>query len=151
MIAHPFRSGLPRPVVILGLAGIVPQAACAVLARDAGNHWFALAAACCYAALILSFLGGLWWMAALLAGRTERWIYALAVAPSLIGWAALLPWCFGWPWPGPSLVTLALVLVASPAADALLARTVRLPPGWIALRLMMAAGLGLTTLACAAA
>ncbi len=143
---------LPRALVYFGLSGLLPQAACLVLACTGGeNHWFALAAGCCYAAIILSFLGGLWWMAALLAGLRQTWIYALAVAPSLIGWAALLPWCLGWRWPGPSLVVLGLALLASPLVDQALARRLAMPPGWLPLRAIMATGLGVLTLAIAVA
>ena len=141
---------LPRPVVAFGLAGILPQAACWAVARSwPEDRWFALAAGCCYAALILSFLGGLWWMAGLLAGRRDNTLYLAAVAPTLIGWAALLPWCFGWPWPGPSLLLLGALLLASPLVDRQLARTVALPAGWLTLRTMMATGLGTATIALA--
>ncbi len=141
---------LPRALVIFGLFGLLPQAACLVLAGAGGeSHWFALAAGCCYAAIILSFLGGLWWMAALLAGLREAWIYGLAIAPSLVGWAALLPWCLGWRWPGPSLVALGLALLASPLVDRALARRMMMPPGWLRLRGIMAGGLGTLTLAIA--
>ena len=44
-----------------------------------------------YAALILSFLGGLWWMEALIRQDRRALPYIAAVAPSLIGWAILLP------------------------------------------------------------
>ena len=145
-------SALPIPVVGLGLAGTIPQVACAALAlATPENRWFALAAGCCYAALILSFLGGMWWMALLLAGRsTARWsAYALSVAPSLIGWAALLPWCFGWRWPGPSLLVLGALLLTSPLVDHYLARDIAWPAGWLRLRMAMATGLGLATWALA--
>lgn len=144
-------ASLPRPLVLLGLAGLAPQAICLVMALQSGaNHWFAIAAACCYAAVILSFLGGMWWMAGALAGLREAWVYMLAILPSLAAWAALLPWCVGWTWPGPSLVVLGLLLLASPFADATLARHVALPQGWLALRWTMAGCLALLTLAIAA-
>lgn len=138
---------LPRPAVILGLAGILPQLLCLVAVLTLPDwRWVALAAACFYAALILSFLGGLWWMLALL--RAERgWEpYVLAVVPSLGGWAALLPWTLGWTWPGPALALLGCALLVSPLVDRRLARRMALPDGWLRLRVMMASGLGLTTL-----
>lgn len=144
-------TALPRPVIVLGLAGILPQAACVLIAATSPpDRWFALAAGCCYAALILSFLGGLWWMAGLLSGRTATDFYVVTVLPSLIGWAALLPWCFGWTWPGPSLLVLAATLLASPLVDRHLAGALDLPPAWLRLRLAMAGGLGLATLGLAA-
>lgn len=144
------RAPLPRPVVLLGLAGVLPQAAClALVLSGESQSWSGLAAGAFYAALILSFLGGLWWMAALQAGRSEPWFYALAVGPSLAAWAALLPWVAGWTWPGPSLVALGLMLLASPLVDRAMAQRIALAPGWLRLRVAMATGLGTLTLALA--
>lgn len=138
---------LPRPVTLLGLAGILPQLLCLGVAAALPDwRWVALAAACFYAALILSFLGGLWWMLALLRGERGWEAYLLAVIPSLAGWAALLPWCFGLTWPGPSLALLGCALLASPLVDRRLGRSMALPGGWLRLRMMMASGLGLTSL-----
>ena len=146
------QMSLPRPLVILSWTGLVPQAICVVLVLQGGpERWVATATACFYAAIILSFLGGMWWMAGLLGGLRAGWVYGLAVLPSLIGFAALLPWCLGWSWPGPSLVVLALALLVSPLADRTLARHVALPGGWLQLRAMIACGLGLMTLLIAAA
>ncbi|MDL2353092.1 MAG: DUF3429 domain-containing protein [Pseudomonadota bacterium] len=137
---------LPRPLVIFGLSGLLPQAIClALVIQDGPERWVALAAACFYAALILSFLGGLWWMAAMLSGLRSGWYYAVAVLPSLLGLVALLPWCLGWAWPGPSLITLGFALLASPLVDRALAKQVQLPSGWLPLRVVMAGGLGIMT------
>ena len=145
------QTTLPRPLVLLGLAGIAPQVICCVLVAGGGPYqWAALAAGCLYAAIILSFLGGLWWMAGLLSGERGAWIYVLAVIPSLAGWAALLPWVFGWNWPVPSLVALGLLLLASPLADRAMARRIAFPAEWLRLRMAMAGGLGISTLLLAA-
>lgn len=144
------RSDLPPQLTALGLVGIVPQAACVLVAvMMPGGRWFALAAGCCYAAVILSFLGGLWWMAVLIDPQRSAFGYLAVVVPSLVGWAAMLPWCVGWRWPGPSLVVLAACLLASPLVDRALPATASLPAGWLRLRILMASGLGLTTLALA--
>ena len=145
-------ASLPRPLVAFGLGGLLPQAICLALVVQGGpERWIALAAACFYAAIILSFLGGMWWMAGLLSGLRAGWVYGLAIVPSLIGWAALLPWSAGWNWPGPSLVVLALALLASPLVDRTLARHVAFPAGWLRLRIIMTSGLGFLTLLIAAA
>jgi hypothetical protein len=145
------RSNLSRPVVILGLAGILPQAFCLLIAMFSVSYQsVGLAAGCFYAAIILSFLGGLWWMAGLLSGETRTWIYVLAIGPSLAGWTALLPMVSGWPWPRPSLVALALILLASPMVDLAISRHITFPRGWLRLRVAMATGLGSLTLAMAA-
>lgn len=141
------KSTLPRPLIALGLAGLLPQAICLIAVAYGGpERWIALAAGCFYAAIILSFLGGMWWMAGLLTGLRAGWVYGLAVLPSLIGFAALLPWTVRWTWPGPSLVVLALALLASPWVDRTLAQQVAMPPGWLRLRMALASGLGLMTL-----
>lgn len=146
---------LPRPLILFGLAGLLPQMLCALMVVQGGpERWFALAAACCYGAVILSFLGGLWWMAALLGGLQSPLVYALAIAPSLVGWSALLPWCVGWPWPVPSLAVLSMGLLLSPAVDIYLSRqmpaSLPLSQDWLRLRITMASGLGLLTIAIAA-
>lgn len=143
---------LPRPVVVLGLAGWLPQAACLWAVIGGGPlGWSALAAGCFYAALILSFLGGLWWMAGLLGGVRRADLYVVAVMPSLAGWAALLPWTVGARWPGPSLVVLGFLLLGSPLVDRWLVRLVPMPRGWLTLRAWMAGGLGGLTLGLAMA
>lgn len=115
------------------------------------SRWLALAGACFYVAIILSFLGGLWWMAAMLSGLRRADVYLVSVMPSLVAWAALLPWAVGWSWPGPSLVWLGLLVLVSPSVDRWLACQIEFPAGWMKLRMAMAAGLGLLTLAIAVA
>jgi len=138
---------LPRAAVTLGLAGVIPQAICVAFALSGGPMQdVAVAAGCGYAGIILSFLGGCWWMAALLARRTDTWIYVVAVSYSLLGWALLLPASIGWHWTSKCLVLQAVLLLASPLVDHALASRVALPVGWHRLRWMMAGGLGSLTL-----
>jgi hypothetical protein len=129
---------LPPAVRLLGLSGILPQLACIgyALVFEAS---FAGQAGLAYAAVILSFLGGLWWMAALLSDLRDPTPYVVAVLPSLIGWSAML-------WPAGGLWLVALCLLASPLVDISLSRRIALPKGWLRLRWQMASGLGLTTL-----
>ena len=141
---------LPRSLTLLGIAGWAPQVLCLVLAQGfAPYHAAALGAGCLYAAIILSFLGGLWWMSGLQSG--EAWILALAVVPSLFAWAAILPVAFGGTWPGPSSVALGLGLLASPFADRAIARQVPISGAGLRLRTLLSTGLGLLTLAIAVA
>lgn len=143
---------LPRPPVILGLSGILPQALLVIVTMVLPLwRWAAIAAGCFYAAIILSFLGGMWWMLGLLTGRRDWGLYLLAVVPSLVGWAALLPGLPGWSGPAPSLIVLGLCLLASPLVDRTLNRDDTLPADWLRLRLRraMSTGLGLTTIALA--
>lgn len=133
---------LPPAVRLLGLSGILPQLACIGHAL-AFEGSFAGQAGLAYAAVILSFLGGLWWMAALLSGLRDPMPYVAAVLPSLVGWGAMLL-------PAGGLWLVALCLLASPLVDRSLSRQIALPKGWLRLRWQMASGLGLTTLILAA-
>ncbi|PUE89364.1 DUF3429 family protein, partial [Xanthomonas hortorum] len=77
------RQPLPTPVRLLGPAGILPQAICVAMAVFLPEHRIlAGIAGGLYAALILSFLGGLWWMEALVRGDRRATPYVVAVLPS---------------------------------------------------------------------
>lgn len=136
----------------LGLAGLLPQlAALAVLlSGDSAHHFQALTLGYAYAALILSFLGGLWWGLAARAEAPPAWLWVAAIIPSLIALASAIPWSEGRPWPGPSLVVLGIALIAALAVDWALARAKLAPPWWLSLRVPLSLGLGLSTLAIAA-
>jgi hypothetical protein len=83
----------------------------------------ALAIAFAYAALILSFLGGMWWGIAAAAPAAQRrkalgWLWIAAVLPSLVALACFLPWALDWAWPEPSLVMLGGALLVTLGVDA---------------------------------
>ncbi len=83
---------IPSSVKWLGYAGLLPQLlAVALLLDDDSLRWIAMAGGYGYAALIFSFLGGAWWGLALNASQPPRWLYPVAVAPSLIALASYLP------------------------------------------------------------
>ncbi|WP_242096472.1 MULTISPECIES: DUF3429 domain-containing protein [unclassified Sphingomonas] len=139
---------LPRLAYGLGLAGLLPQiAVVAVIASgDPFGRYTALALGYAYAALILSFLGGLWWGLAAKADAPPRWLWFAAVAPSLVALASAWPWAVGLAWPGPSLVALGVALIAALAVDQALVRAGLAPAGWMALRLPLSLGLGVLTI-----
>ena len=135
----------------LGIAGLLPQLLC-LLALVGGNpeaRFVALACAFAYAALILSFLGGLWWGLAAAHGRAPGWIWIAAVTPSLIAFASCYPWMVGAAWPGPSLVVLGAALIASLGVDGKLRVMGIAPIWWLGLRVPLSVGLGGMTLAIA--
>ena len=142
---------MPDAARFLGYAGLLPQFAClaAALVGPPEWRWSALAIGWGYAALIFSFLGGLWW--GLAAGspdearRAPRWLWVAAVIPSLLALGTYLPWVFGAPWPGPSLNVLGVAVMASVLVDYRLV-TIR-PAWWLSLRLPLSIGLGLATIA----
>ncbi len=85
---------IPKPALLLGLAGLLPFAATAILSWVGGTDLqaragFALAA---YGAVILSFLGGIKWGAVLYnQNDLQHWgPLGLSVAPSILAWFALL-------------------------------------------------------------
>lgn len=135
----------------LGLAGLLPQLLC-LLALVGGNpeaRYVALACAFAYAALILSFLGGLWWGLAAAHGRAPAWVWIAAVVPSLVAFASAYPWMVGEDWPGPSLALLGAALIASLGVDWKLRAMGIAPVWWLWLRVPLSLGLGGMTLAIA--
>ena len=136
---------LPQSLRQLGYAGLLPQAAAVVVALDGGEwRWTALAVGFGYAALIFSFLGGVWWGIGVARDDAPGWIFAVAVVPSLIALAAYLPWIAGYNWPGPSLLVIGACLLLTPLVDRAIGF---LPAGWLALRLQLSLGLGAMSLA----
>lgn len=137
----------------LGYAGLLPQAAVVAVLASGSTWWHfaALSLGYAYAALILSFLGGMWWgLAARGSNDPPAWIWPAAVAPSLIALATAIPWAVGAAWPRPSLVVLGVALPASLLVDRRLAADGLAPAWWMGLRLPLSLGLGLLTVAAAA-
>jgi len=142
---------LPRSALWLGLAGLLPFLASALLSWAAPEAWrgIALHALAAYGAVILSFLGAVHWGLALRAAPAEAAAMAprfgLGVVPSLIAWVALLlP-------PGPGLALLACGLLGTAAVETLAARRGLLPPDYLRLRWVLSGGAALCLLAGAAA
>lgn len=112
------QSSLSPAARVLGYAGLSPQIICLAMVLS-GHEWrySALAGGFAYAAAIFSFLGGVWWGQAVQSGRASTGAYAVAVLPSLLAVALFLPWTFGWSWPGPALLYLGALILASPLID----------------------------------
>ncbi len=153
MTARPAATGGIPPIArLLGLSGLLPQLAAVALlvSGDPQSRFSALAIAYAYAAIILSFLGGLWWGLAARTDSPPRWLWFASVAPSLITLATAWPWMVGLRWPGPSLVVLGISLIAALLVDRALVRAGIAPPGWMALRTPLSIGLGILTMLAAA-
>jgi hypothetical protein len=138
------QTPLPGAARLLGYAGLLPQALCIGLIVI-GHEWryAALAGGFAYAAAIFSFLGGVWWGQAVASGRASGGAYGLAVLPSLIAVALFLPWSFGWEWPGPALLYLGALILASPLIDRALGYAQR---DFLRLRWQLSIGLGSLTI-----
>ena len=142
-------SPLPSFARVLGYAGLLPQAfvLASLLLGGSEIRSTALSLAFAYAALIFSFLGGVWWGLATAAhASVPRWIWAVAVLPSLFALGTAWPWATGHTWPGPSLVVLGALIMSSVLVDLKLRSLGLTPPGWLTLRLPLSIGLGFLTL-----
>ena len=136
---------LPKFAILLGLAGLLPFAACSLGALNpdpelAERCLLALAA---YGAVILAFLGGVHWGFALDGSgaqtvRVQRLRFGLGVLPSLVGWAGLLLAFLGFPLLG--MVLLIAGVIALTAVEARAARRDLMPRPYMLLRWVLSAG-----------
>lgn len=137
-------NSLGRAARLLGYSGLIPQLIAVGLAWFDGEwRYVAIAAGFAYAALIFSFLGGVWWGQTVTSGRGGVGAFLAAVLPSLIGLALFLPWTFGWEWPGPALLYLGLFIGLSPLVDRALGFA---KPDFMRLRTQLSLGLGVLTI-----
>jgi hypothetical protein len=86
---------IPRAALILGSAGALPFLALAAMhagGMRSGPFPAPILALTAYGAVILSFLGGVRWGAALRDGfvRRQAWLFGFSVLPALAAWIALL-------------------------------------------------------------
>lgn len=150
---HMRVSALHRATLLrrLGWAGVLPQLVLVVMIASGAPslHWAAVASATLYAALILSFIGGIWWGIALLCPGAPRWTPVAAISANIIGLGAVLPWVFGLPWPRPSLIMLGLAILASPIVDRAVMAEAEPIPDWLRLRAWLSVSLGAATIAAA--
>ncbi|TVV76822.1 DUF3429 domain-containing protein [Sphingomonas solaris] len=139
----------------LGFAGLLPQAAAVVTVAlgTAAGGWngglvasLAAVAALIYGAVILSFLGGIWWGFAMRRGNGQGGLAVLAVVPSLVAAGlvgAAAPLGLRW-----TLVLLGSAILLTLLVDRRLATAGEAPAGWMRLRVPLSLGLGgLTILA----
>lgn len=138
------QSQLAKIAQTLGYAGLLPQTFCVALLWGGDEYrWFALTGGFGYAAMIFSFLGGIWWGQAVSMSETRLWVYVAAIIPSLIAFCLYMPWALGWEWPGPQLITLGAALIGSPVVDR---RIGYARPDWLRLRWHLSIGLGVMTI-----
>ena len=101
-----------------------------------------------YPAIILSFLGGLWWSMAMRRAARQGMLAVLAVVPSLV--AALLVVAAGVTASGWAVAALGIAIMLTLPVDRHLVTTGEAPAGWMALRVPLSLGLGLLTIAAGA-
>lgn len=140
----------------LGLAGLAPQAAALGVTAWGGADWsaYGVDAAFGYAAVILSFLGGIWWGFGMRRATGRGPLLGVSVLPSLLATfdhlAMFLAGKAGVPieryyaW---GLGALGLAILATLPVDAWLERSGDAPSGWTRFRTVLSLGLGLLTIA----
>ena len=129
---------LPSLAIVLGVAGLIPFAVLGVFALGQGADRSAIAL-CDYAAVILTFLGGVHWGFALAepAGAGERARLGLGVVPSLVGWVGLLlVTAVGI---NAGLVVLILGFIGTIMVERRAAEAGLMPPGYLGLRYALSA------------
>ena len=130
----------------LGAAGLLPMLG--VLFVQAGDFDGGVRAGAVlighgYAALILSFLGGLWWGLGSAAGdRAPGWLWVAAVTPSLIAFFPMVGMVMGVVDVRLALAVTGVALMAALLVDRALVRLGLTPPWWMALRVPLSLGLG---------
>ncbi len=131
---------------VLGMAGLLPFVAGAAGLWLLPPDWAGLAALALltYAAVIVSFLGGIHWGLAMSLAQTRRGLLIWGVLPSLLAWAGLL---LNSAW---GLLLMAASLLLCYVVDCQVYRSLRLG-GWIGLRGLLTIVSVLSCLAGAAA
>lgn len=116
----------------LGVAGLLPFVAGAVGLWSLPPEWAGLAALALltYAAVIVSFLGGIHWGLAMPLAQTRRGLLIWGVLPSLLAWAGLL---LNSAW---GLLLMAASLLLCYVVDCKIYRSLRLG-GWLGLRALL--------------
>jgi len=136
---HPFAIG--RVAFALGFAGLLPQLGAALLAWVGIGDGALIALA--YAALILSFLGGMWWGLALFRRAGQSLLVTLAVVPSLVAGAILALAAVHLPL---GLVAMGSAIMLTLPVDRWLVARGAAPANWMQLRVPLSVGLGTLTI-----
>ena len=142
---------VPTAAAVLGAAGLLPLIL-ALFVRLAGGVYpdtpipiVIGGLALSYAALILSFLGGIWWGVASARATPDQLarLMSIAVVPPLI---ALVVVGLAWNFPASASTLLAAAIALSPLVDRYLAQRGLVPAWWMKLRLPLSLALGALTL-----
>ncbi len=145
------QQSIPTPALVLGLGGLIPFVATAVLVwwslpigewlpgwivLERSTSQLATLALGVYGAVILSFLGGVRWGNILFDhARLHQWLpLILSVVPSLIAWPALLLT------PTPMFALLAAGFTLQYALDVAAGKRGELPVWFVRLRLILTSG-----------
>ncbi|KQM90992.1 hypothetical protein ASE70_15865 [Sphingomonas sp. Leaf22] len=136
----------PLAALLLGYAGLLPPiVAVAVRLIDPAKGGMMLALALFYSALILSFLGGMWWgaVSARVSGAALTLWLGIAVVPTLV---ALVAGAVLFASVLSASAIVAAGLLGSLLVDMTLVRAGHVPAWWMKLRVPLSVGLAVMTL-----
>ncbi|MBA2935094.1 DUF3429 domain-containing protein [Sphingomonas sp. CGMCC 1.13654] len=141
----------PMPAIVLGAMGLLPMLIALFVRLAAGvDPDSALPGkigglALTYAAMILSFLGGIWWGVASTRATEEQRprLLVIAVAPAIL---ATILYGLSADMPVICSTLLGLVIALTPLVDRMLDRRRLVPPWWMNLRLPLSLALGALTI-----
>jgi hypothetical protein len=129
---------------MLGFAGLLPQLIALLMIATGVDPALGALLAFGYALLIVSFLGGVWWGLSMQHGHGQPRTAAIAVMPTLIGFALMIARILGLRG-DVALVMLGVVVMLTLVVDRILVAEAQAPPGWMGLRIPLSLGLGAMT------
>lgn len=139
------RPSLVAATRLLGFAGLLPQIIAVLFIAMGIDPALGALVAFVYAAMILSFIGGIWWGFAVARAEGQSGLSGLAVVPALVaaafGVARLLGMPVGW-----ALVAIGCAILLTLVIDHRLVEDGRAPSDWMALRVPLSMGLGSLTI-----
>jgi hypothetical protein len=141
------NQNLPKFAHVLGYAGIFPQAFLLILSLNSSLGYIAVLVGFFYAAVIFSFLGGIWWGLAAALPNPPSWAYGAAVLPSLLAVAAGIPLLLGAIGPAISLFAIGFAIMGSLLVDRRMNQLGLMGGDLFSLRVKLSLGLGVLTLA----
>ena len=144
------QTTMSRAVRALGFAGLLPQGAAVLLSmllRGSPYHGLGATVALGYGAVILSFIGGIWWGMAVKREERQGRLAVAAVVPSLVAAGIMLAvYVLGDAGRGGGLVALGSAVLLTLPVDRHLAGAGDAPIDWMALRVPLSVGLGALTI-----
>lgn len=142
---HPTGTAMVGATRLLGFAGLIPQLVTILLIVSGLDPALGALAAFLYAAMILSFIGGIWWGFAVGRGAGQASVAAISVMPTIVAGLFILARLLGMPvsW---ALVALGSAIMLTLLIDRALVKDGRAPRDWMTLRVPLSLMLGSMTI-----
>lgn len=138
-------SPLSATTRLLGFAGLVPQFIALLLVVTGIDSALGALMAFLYAAMILSFIGGIWWGFSVAGLEHQGDLSGLAVVPTIVAGILLVARLLGMP-VGWALVAIGSAILMTLIVDRRLVENGRAPRDWMMLRVPLSVMLGAMTI-----